>query len=117
MTPGQCPYLIDCNFEAGDTCLWESVYEQTTMEWIVSAAISGFIGRICLYWTLTNISRMFIFRTFLLTLKGSGPSIDHTFETAQGKYLYMQTNGTLQTDSIARLESPVLFLAQEYVCM
>ncbi|CAF1538469.1 unnamed protein product, partial [Adineta steineri] len=79
ITRGLCPKPGDCTFET-DLCGWESNYYDTEMDWIVGQGIHSF---------------------------GTGPQYDHTTNTAQGKYLMIETSWPTEVGDRAQLESVV----------
>ncbi|CAF3894466.1 unnamed protein product [Adineta steineri] len=79
ITRGLCPKPGDCTFET-DLCGWESTYFDTEMDWIVGRGIHSF---------------------------GTGPQYDHTTNTAQGKYLMIETSWPTEEGDRARLQSVV----------
>lgn len=75
---GACPNYGDCNFENDDLCLWESDITTASLQWVVNNGETA---------------------TF-----GTGPSIDHTFGTSTGKYIYVKSIGA-QSQEFARIKS------------
>lgn len=75
---GPCPSYGDCNFENDDLCLWESDITTAKLQWVVNNGETP---------------------TF-----GTGPTIDHTFGTSKGKYIYVKSIGA-QVKEFARIKS------------
>jgi hypothetical protein len=63
ITRGLCPKPGDCTFDI-DLCGWNNAKNNTDFDWIVGQGIHSF---------------------------GTGPQFDHTTNTAQGKYLMIDT--------------------------
>ncbi|RMZ97804.1 MAM and LDL-receptor class A domain-containing 2-like [Brachionus plicatilis] len=75
---GPCPSYGDCNFENDDLCLWESDTTVANLQWVVNTGETP---------------------TF-----GTGPTIDHTFGTSKGKYIYVKSIGAMSQE-FARIKS------------
>jgi hypothetical protein len=42
---GECPHYGDCDFEANDYCLWDSIKEATSFEWIIHSSNTPFLSK------------------------------------------------------------------------
>ncbi|UJR31098.1 hypothetical protein I4U23_018606, partial [Adineta vaga] len=79
ITRGLCPKPGDCTFES-DLCGWTNDDIDVEMDWLVGQGIHS---------------------------SGTGPQYDHTTNTAQGKYLMIETSWPTQQGDRARLKSVV----------
>ncbi|CAF0847412.1 unnamed protein product, partial [Rotaria sordida] len=79
ITRGLCPKPGDCTFEI-DLCGWTTNDIDADMDWLVGQGIHSF---------------------------GTGPQYDHTTNTAQGKYLMIETSWPTMPGDRARLHSAV----------
>ncbi|CAF1276484.1 unnamed protein product [Adineta steineri] len=79
ITRGLCPKPGDCTFESG-LCGWTNGDSDSNMDWLVGQGIHSF---------------------------GTGPQYDHTTNTAQGKYLMIETSFPTAEGDRARLQSVV----------
>ncbi|CAM4935869.1 unnamed protein product [Rotaria socialis] len=77
ITRGLCPSLGDCTFET-DLCGWQNNDIDADMDWLVGTGIHSL---------------------------GTGPQFDHTTNTAQGKYLMIETSLPTKPGDRARLRS------------
>ncbi|CAF4044180.1 unnamed protein product, partial [Rotaria sordida] len=79
ITRGLCPKPGDCTFE-DDLCGWTTNDIDADMDWLIGQGILSF---------------------------GTGPQYDHTTNTAQGKYLMIETSWPTKPGDRARLHSVV----------
>lgn len=82
--------IYDCNFEAGWFCNW-NLDAENDMNWKVQQGPSNIIF--------------------------TGPSADHTLETALGYYIYIRTEAPVVYGDSARLISPVVNFNPSGVCL
>ena len=52
---------------------------------------------------------------FYIKIIGTGPSVDHTLATINGKYIYIETSSPTKPGDKARIKSPV-FKNNDYSC-
>lgn len=86
---GECPHYADCDFEDDDFCLWEKVYDKANIQWIINNGATP---------------------TF-----GTGPSVDHTFGTPLGRYIYLKSIG-IDKEENARIKSFVFEPVSQSTC-
>ena len=44
MINGECPHYGDCDFESNDFCLWDSIKDATSFEWIIHSSNTPSFG-------------------------------------------------------------------------
>ena len=95
ITRGQCPNPGDCNFEV-DLCGWVNDKNDVEMDWLVGDGVHSF-----------GTGPQFGTRVILFLHQFHSLFLDHTTNTAQGKYLMIETSSPTKPGDRARLESEV----------
>ncbi|CAF1593620.1 unnamed protein product, partial [Adineta ricciae] len=85
LTLGYCPPPINCDFEGPDICSWTQMKDDT-FDWLLqSGATDSF---------------------------GTGPTVDHTTNSPQGHYVYIETSSPTKINDTARIISEQLVTGQ-----